>query len=109
MNHLAKYLHNKFFESVDKSINDKLTMKYGGIPMQEFTFEITHIYSEKRINGVSNIGATCIQDKMMLDIEISNSKLIDKNYIKQELINKHALLLEIEDKHKNDISVGAIL
>ena len=77
--------------------------------MQEFTFEITNIYSSRCMGGVTNISATCIEDKMMISIEIKNSKQSDKKFIKQELIKQHAISLEIEARHKDDIGVGDIL
>lgn len=92
MNKIAKELSNKFFKSVDESINDKLTKRYGGIPMQEFTFEITNIYSQRSMEGVTNITAICVEDKMMVSIEIKNSKQSNKEFIKQELIKQHTLL-----------------
>jgi len=110
MNKIAKALNDKFFKSVDQSIEDKLTKKYGRrIRMDELTFEITNINTERRINGKTSISAKCIQDNMSVNIEILNTQGNDKRLIKQKLIEQHYLLVKIEKEHKDDIDVGTIL
>jgi hypothetical protein len=106
---LIKKLNDRFFKSIEESINDKLTNGYGGIIVQEFTFKINNIYSQRSMGGVTNIGATCIQDNIFVNIEIKNSKQSDKEFIKQELTKQHAILLKINDDHKDDIRVGDVL
>jgi len=110
MNQIAKALNDKFFKSVDKSIEDKLTKKYGRrVNMEETTFEITNIYSGRRVNGEINITATCIQDNMSISIEILSTEKNNEYLIKQELIKQHDLLVKFKEEHKDDIKVGTIL
>jgi len=77
--------------------------------MEELTFEVTNIYSERRMNGKTNITAKCIQDNMSVSIDIPNSKKNNKCLIKQKLIEQHDLLVKIEEEHKDDIKVGNII
>jgi len=109
MNKKTKELQDKFFKSVDESIANKLTMKYGGIPVKELTFEIINIQSERRINGKTNIRAICLQDDIYLDIEIPNSELNNKSSVKQSLIIEHMRLLEFNKCQNDYIQKGSII
>lgn len=108
MNQIVKTLNDKFIKSIDKSINDKLTKEYGEI-MQELTFKITNMYTQRSMGGRTNLNAKCIQDNISVDIEVKNSEMSNKSLIKQKLIEEHDRILKLEEKHKDDVGVGNIL
>ena len=103
-----KELNDQFFQSVDKSIEDKLTKKYGRIiNMQELTFEVMGIQIERRTNGTTNMRLMCVQDNVIVDIEIANSMREDKSLIREKAIKEHNHYLEL--KARNLVDVGTII
>ena len=76
--------------------------------MQELTFEITNMYTQRSMGGRTNLRAKCIQDDVWVDIEVKNSEM-NNNAVKQKLIKEHDRIVELEEKHKDYISVGTIL
>lgn len=77
--------------------------------MQELTFVITNMDIQRSMGGKTNLRAKCIQDNMLLDIEIKNSEITNKSLIKQKLIEEYNRILKLKEKHKDDINVGTIL
>ncbi len=77
--------------------------------MQELTFEIINIETQRSMGGITNIWAKCIQDNIDLNIDIKNTERTNKSLIKQRLIEEHARMLKLKEKYKNDIVVGTIL
>jgi len=77
--------------------------------MEELTFEVTNMYTQRSMGGITNLRAKCIQDNMLLDIEVMNSEVANKHLIKQKLIEEHNRMLKLEEEHKDDIGVGTVL
>jgi len=77
--------------------------------MQEVTFEITGLCSEKNINGKTKISARCIQDSILLNIDVFNVFLHDNGSVKRRLLEEHDRLLKLAEILNTDIVVGTIL
>lgn len=91
-----------------ESINGiKLIKEKEGIKMQDF--EITHMETERRMHGVTYIRARCIEDQTLVDVEIPNTLINDKSFVKLKLLEEYNRLLKLKEKHKDDIQVDTIL
>ncbi|HEY8890228.1 MAG TPA: hypothetical protein VIM70_08215 [Clostridium sp.] len=77
--------------------------------MEELTFEITDIVIQRSMGGRTNLRAKCIQDNMLLDIEVMNTQRTNKDFVKQKFIEEHSRMLKLKEKHKDDIIIGTVL
>lgn len=74
-----------------------------------YTYKITGTITERSICGKTRIIAECIEDKITVEINISNSKRNKRNYIKKKLNIEHAKLLKDKTDNKFTIDVGDML
>jgi len=79
----------------------------GANNMQELTFEVIEISTERRIDGNTTMRLMCIQDEVVVDIEIKNSQRDDRYIIRQRAIDEHCKCLE--SKKINKVDVGSII
>ena len=75
--------------------------------MNNFTFKITEVVTEKNMNGITSIKAICIQDNMILSTKVWNSEADNTNLIRRDLEQQHDKLLQ--SNKVVSIKVGDIL
>lgn len=78
--------------------------------MENLTFEITNWVQERRINGNTFIRATCVQDNMVVSIEVQNSEANNRILVKDKLVKERNRLLQLKKYNsENLVQVGDVI
>ena len=71
--------------------------------MEELTFKVISISSQKSRIGYTNMRLICIQDSVIAEIEIPNCLREDKSLIRSKAIDERDLYLEFQSREVIDI------
>lgn len=74
--------------------------------MEDLSFEITEMKSREDCNAITTICATCVQDNISLEIEVTDNFIKDKEFIKSLFKKEHT---KITEQPIEQIKVGDVL
>ena len=103
-----KMINDKEIETELRGLMDSIDTS-SQIPNNKYTYEITNTITEKSICGRTKITTKCIEDGIIVEIEIANYNRNRRDYIKEKLNKEHSKLLKDNKDNKWAIDVGDIL